>query len=134
MNAEREFWTFVESGEEPPVDGTVSTENTISELYPTSEDVTVDLALFEKDVEEYFRTKQMIKDLTEQNREIENKIKDYLGDAGHGDSENFKVAYTVSERETFDSKGFRKANPTIDVTPYLKKSPTRTFKITQKGE
>lgn len=134
MNAERDFWGFVERDEEIAVDGSVSSEETLTELYPTSADVTVDLTAFEKDVANYFNVKKMIEELTEQKREIENKIKDYMGDAGAGDAESFKVSYKSSERETFDSKGFRKANPTIDVTPYLKKTPTRTFKITQKGE
>lgn len=134
MNAERDFWDFVERDEEIAVDGSVSSEETLTELYPTSEDVTVDLTAFEKDVENYFNVKKMIEELTEQKREIENKTKEYMGDAGAGDAESFKVSYRSSERETFDSKGFRKANPTIDVSAYVKKTPTRTFKITQKGE
>jgi len=134
MNAEREFWGFVERDEEIAVGGSVSSEETLTELYPTSADVTVDLTAFESEMREYFETKKLIDDLTERSHGIVNMIKAFMGDAGAGDAETFKVSYRSSERETFDSKGFRKANPTIDVSAYLKKTPTRTFKITQKGE
>ena len=132
MKAEEEFWEYVKRDEEPPVDGHVATEETLGELYPTSSEVNVDLTSFEKDVEEYFTLGEQIAELEALRREKANKIKDYMGEAEKGEGDTFRVSYKSSARETFDSKAYRKDFPNFNYSKYLKKSTSRTFKITTK--
>ncbi len=62
------------------------------------------------------------------------KVKAFLGEAGKGESDRYRVSWTSSERRSFDSKRFAKENPDIDMDSYYKVSTYRTFKVTEKKE
>lgn len=132
MNAEAEFWKYVEEDKEPPVDGTVSTEETLGELYPTSSDANVDLTSFDAEMDEYFNICDRIKELEDLKREKANKIKEYMGDAARGEGATFSVSYRATERETLDFKNARSYIPQAVLEKFLKKSTSRMFKITKK--
>lgn len=67
--------------------------------------------------------------------ESANKIKSFMGDAGCGECDGFRVSWKSSTRRTFDSKRFAQKNPSLDLTGYYKETPTRTFRVTEtKGE
>ena len=133
MNAESEFWKLVESDTPPVVDGSDSTSETITTLYPESNDDRVDLFAYDTDLKEYMALSSQIKALTALKDEVGNKIKEYMKEAGKGESANYKVSYASSERKTFDSKRFASDHKDMVLDPYYKVTATRIFKVTEKG-
>ena len=134
MEAEKEFWDCVKNNTPPSVDGTESTSETLSMLYPESNDESVNLFAFEKDLKEYCEISSQIKHLTSLKDEVANKVKAFLTEAGRGESDRFKVSWATAERKTFDTKKFMADHKDIDMDEYYKVSSYRTFKVTEKGE
>ncbi len=131
MNAEKDFWELVKTDTPPAPDGSDSTSETISVIYPESDDETVDLTAYEGDMKQYIALTSQIKGLTAIKDELANKVKAYMGKAGRGVSEGFKVAYTSSVRNTFDAKRFSADYPNMDLSGYYKQSSVRTFRLTE---
>lgn len=132
MEAERDLFERIQAGSPPAVDGTASTSESLSVLYPKSDEATVDLFTLEADLKEYMALSIQIKALTVLKDEKANYIKEYMKDAGKGESYNYTVSYSSFERRTFDLKSFQKANNRIDLEPFFKKTLTRTFKVSEK--
>lgn len=130
--AEAEFWKLVEAKEAPAPDGTASTSDAISVLYPESNDESVNLFAYETELQQYMALSAQIKELEKLKDESANKVKAFLGEAGRGESEGYKVTWTSSSRSTFDSKRFAKEHADIDLSEYYKSSSYRTFKVTKK--
>lgn len=136
MEAEKNFWNLVENKVPPIVDGTESTTDTISALYPTStnEEGSVDLYFVQNQLDIYHDLSRHIEELTNLKNEKANIIKEFMKDAGHGECEMYKVSYTSYEKKTFDAKKFASEHKDIDLSGYYKTSNVRTFKVTKKGE
>ena len=132
MEAEKEFWNLVETNTAPSVDGSSSTSDTITTLYPNSNGETVDLFGFETDLNEYMVLTAQIKALTALKDEKANIIKEYMKEAGKGESANYKVTYTSSERKSFDTKRFSADHKDINLDEYYKTTSVRTFKVTER--
>lgn len=127
------FWNnYVLPNTPPPVDGTDSTSETISKIYPESNGDTVNLTAFESDIKEYSYLSSLLNDVKKQREEVANKIKEFMRDADKGESTGYKVSWTSSVRNTFDHKSFAKDNPNIDLTAYYKVTPCRTFKVSER--
>ena len=75
---------------------------------------------------------RQIKEMETRRDAIGNTIKSHMENAGRGDSGNYKVTWTSSDRKSFDSKSFAKENPEIDLNPYYKTTTVRTFKVTER--
>ena len=60
-----------------------------------------------------------------------NNVKSFMGEAGKGESNKFKVSWSSSVRTTFDHKKFAADNPNLDLTQYYKSSNARTFRVTE---
>ncbi len=131
MSAEKDFWELVKTDTPPAPDGSDSTSETISVIYPESDDETVDLTAYEGDMKQYIALTSQIKGLTAIKDELANKVKAYMGKAGRGVSEGFKVAYTSAVRNTFDAKRFSADYPNMDLSGYYKQSSVRTFRLTE---
>ena len=131
MSAEKDFWELVKTDTPPAPDGSDSTSETISVIYPESDDETVDLTAYEGDMKQYIALTSQIKGLTALKDELANKVKAYMGKAGRGVSDGFKVAYTSSVRNTFDAKRFSADYPNMDLSGYYKQSSVRTFRLTE---
>ena len=131
MESEEAFWKYVESKTPPATDGMTSTTDTITILYPESNGETVNLLAYEADLKSYMTFSSLIKDIERQRDEVANRIKAFLGEAGRGESDNYKVSWSTTSRSTFDSKRFASDNPDIDLSEYYKKSTYRTFKVTK---
>ena len=129
--SEEDFWKYVESKTHPAVDGTESTTETLSAIYPESTDTSVSLMAYENDLKEYMTFTSLIKDIEKQREEVANRIKARLGDSALGESNNYKVSWVSSSRSTFDHKRFASNNPHIDLSEYYKNSSYRTFKVTE---
>lgn len=129
--SESEFWKLVERKNAPIADGTSSTSDTISILYPESNGESVSLLAYESELQQYVALSAQIKELEKLKDEMANKVKAFLGEAGKGETDNYKVSWTSSSRSTFDSKRFAADHKDIDLSEYYKTSSYRTFKVTE---
>lgn len=132
MKAEEEFWKLVKDDTPPAPDGSDSCTQTIAELYPYSDESTVDISSLNLALDEYQQLSAQIKALTELRDEKANQVKIRLQDAGHGESLAYRVSYTSSERRSFDVQKFQADHKNMDLNPYYKTSTYRTFKVTKK--
>lgn len=134
MTAEKDFWNHVTQDIPPDPDGLGATTDTLKTLYADSNDDVVDLYSHGADLERYLAINQQIKELEEIRDEAANKVKAFMGEAGGGECDRFRVSWKTSTRRTFDSKRFAKENPDVDLSGYYKETSTRTFRVTeQKG-
>lgn len=132
MGAEEEFWChYVKGDTPPPVDGADSTSDTITAIYPESNDETVSLIAYETDLKQYMQYASLIKDIEKQKDEVANRIKAFMGENGKGESGGYRVSWTSSQRSTFDSKRFAADHPNMDLSNYYKTTSCRTFKVTE---
>lgn len=133
MEAEREFWTYVENGEPPMIDGSEATTNTIKTVLAESNDDTpVNLFAYDSTLEQYIALSKQIKELENLRDEMANKVKVFMDSSAKGESDKYKVSFASSLRQSFDSKRFAKDNPNIDLSDYYKTSTYRTFKVNEK--
>ena len=131
--SEAEFWRLVETKEAPSADGSASTTNTISILYPESNDESVNLFAYDTDLRKYMALTAQIKELEKTRDEAANRVKAFLGESGRGESDKYKVSFVSTSRSTFDAKRFASEHGNIDLSEYYKKSTYRTFKVTEKN-
>lgn len=134
MKEEAAFWNLVQSDIPPVADGLKSTADTLTEIYPQSNGESVDLCNYVNDLKQYMAISAEIKALEATKEELANKVKAFLGEAGKGENEHFKVSWTSSERKTLDSKRLAQEHPEIDLNEYYKISTSRTFRVTEKGD
>lgn len=132
--SEEAFWKCVQDNTPPMADGADSTTNTLSILYPESNDETVNLFAYEKDLQQYMALTAQIKELEKMKDEAANRVKAFLGEAGKGETDNYRVTWTSSTRSTFDSKRFAQEHQDIDLSNYYKASTYRTFKVSENSK
>lgn len=132
MKAEEAFMDCVKTDTPPGIDGSESSKETVSGLYPESTDEVVDLSAYGTSLDEYMALGRQIKEMETRRDAIGNTIKSHMENAGRGDSGNYQVTWTSSDRKSFDSKSFAKENPEIDLNPYYKTTTVRTFKVTER--
>ena len=130
--SEEAFWEYVKKQTPPAVDGTESTTNTISTIFPTSNTETVNLFGYEDSLRQYLALGKQIKELKALQDEMANKVKSFMNEAGRGESNNYKVSWTSADRSTFDHKKFAAEHPDVDLTDYYKLSSYRTFKVIER--
>ena len=131
--SEADFWKLVESKTSPVADGAESTSETLSTIYPESNDDSVSLLAYERDLEQYIAITKQIKELEALKDEAANRVKAFMGESGKGESAGYKVSWTSSERKTFDTNKFAADHKDIDLSEYYKSSNYRTFKVTERG-
>lgn len=135
MAAEADFWELVKNNTPPVADGSQATTAAIKTIYAESNEDTVDLTLENTALAQYIALGKQIAELEAMRDEAANKIKSFMGDAGGGECDGFRVSWKSSTRRTFDSKRFAKENPGLDLAGYYKETSTRTFRVTElKGE
>lgn len=130
--SEEEFWRLVEAKESPMADGSASTTNTISVLYPEANDESVNLFAYDTDLQQYMAISAQIKELEKMKDEVANRVKAFLGASGRGESDKYRVSFASTSRSTFDAKRFAAEHGDIDLSKYYKTSSYRTFKVTSK--
>ena len=135
MNAEKDFWYNNIQRNVPPIaDGSRSCAETITTIYPESNDNTVNLMAYETDLKQYMTYTSLIKDVEKQRDEVANRIKAFLGESGRGESNNYKVSWTSSKRVSFDSKKFAADHADMDLSDYYKSTNVRTFKVSENSK
>ena len=132
MEAEKNMKYLIDTDTPPLADGAASTTSTLNTIYSDSRDMAIGIGNFERDLDNYFRLKDQLKNIEMTIDGIENRIKAYLGECAQGEGEKYKVSWKTQYRQTFDSKRFIADHPDVDVSAYYKKSNSRPFKVTEK--
>ena len=130
--SEEAFWEYVKTNTPPAVDGAESTTEAIKTIFPTSNTETVNLFAYEDSLRQYIALGKQIKELKALQDEMANRVKDYMNEAGKGESDGFKVSWTAAEKSTFDVKRFAQEHPEADLSAYYNRSSYRTFKVTER--
>jgi putative phage-type endonuclease len=131
MGAEADLWELVKNHTPPVADGSRATTDAIKTIYAESSEDTVDLTLKLPALLQYIDLGKQIAELETMRDEAANKIKSFMGEAGGGECDGFRVSWKSSTRRTFDSKKFAKENPGLDLTGYYKETSARTFRVTE---
>ena len=131
MAAEREFWEHVKNDAAPPADGLQATTEALNDIYPDGDGQSVYLFGYDTDLAEYQRLGKVIKDLQAAHDEAANRIKAFMGKAGTGEADRYRVSWKTSARRTFDSKRFEEENPNIDLSEYYRESSARIFRVNE---
>lgn len=129
--SEEAFWEYVKNNTPPEADGLESTSETLTTIYPESNGNTVNLFAYEDSLKQYIAIGKQIDELKKLKDEMANNVKAFMGEAGKGESDHFKVSWSSSLRTSFDHKKFASDNPNLDLTQYYKSSNTRTFRVTE---
>lgn len=129
MDAERDFWKYVESDTPPPVDGLDPTTDAINTIYDKTNGVAIDLFGAESTIQQYLQLKAQIKDLEAEKTRLEQSIKEELKDFETGRCGRYVVNWKGRQKNTFQAKDFSKDNPDIDLEGYYKTSKYRVFEI-----
>ena len=129
--SEEEFWEYVKAGEAPMADGSDSTSETLKTIYPESNGETVSLMAYENDLQQYMTLSSLFDDVEKQMKEVENRIKAFMGESGYGSSDNFKVSYSHYSKKIFDHKRFAEDNPNTDISNYFQEIVVRPLRITE---
>lgn len=132
MGAEADFWELVKNRTPPVADGSRATTDAIKTIFAESSEDTVDLTLKLPALLQYIDLGKQIAELETLRDEAANRIKSFMGDAGGGECDGYRVSWKSSTRRTFDSKKFAKENPGLDLTGYYKETSARTFRVTEK--
>ena len=131
MGAEADFWELVKNRTPPVADGSRATTDAIKKIFAESSEDTVDLTLKLPALLQYIDLCKQIAELETLRDEAANRIKSFMGDAGGGECDGYRVSWKSSTRRTFDSKKFAKENPGLDLTGYYKETSARTFRVTE---
>lgn len=134
MGEEEKMAMCIKTNTPPAVDGTKSTSDAISTIYPDSDGDIVNLMAYETDLMQYNALSKQIEALEEQKKEMANRVKAFMSTAGKGESNRYKVSWSTSVKKTFDTKAFQADHKDIDLNKYYKTSSYRTFKVTERGE
>ena len=129
--SEEAFWEYVKNNTPPETDGSDSTSETLTVIYPESNENTVNLFAYEESLKQYIAIGKQIDELKKLKDQMANNVKAFMGEAGRGESNHFKVSWSSSLRTTFDYKKFASDNPNLDLTQYYKSSNTRTFRVSE---
>ena len=131
MTAEADFWELVKTDTPPAVDGTAATTEAVKTIYADNDDRSVDLFGHSTDLQQFVALGQQIKELEAMRDEFANRIKVFMGEAGGGECDGFRVSWKTQTRRTFDSKRFAKDNPGVDLSSYYNESRARVFRVTE---
>lgn len=135
MEAEKDLWWCIENDEAPAADGLPVTTDTLTEIYPDSDDeINIDLYPYEAIVKAYMETGDKMTELGKVREGYANQIKAYMAEAGTGETTEYKVTWKRRNHKTFDSKRFTKDNPDLDLSDYYKETASRAFVVKKKKE
>lgn len=135
MEAEAEFWKYVEADRPPMVDGNEATTEAIKTIYSAGTPGTsIDLFGLETTCDGIEVVKRQIKELEALKDEHENRIKVLMAENEKGRCGLYSISWTSSQRSTLDKKALKAAYPSIDFSKFETITNTRTFRISKKEE
>ena len=131
LETERFFWdNHIETRIPPPLDGSSAAEKYLNEKYKNSEPGTsIDLkSEYAGKIDRLLELKETIKQLEEQVNEIENNIKNELGEVEIGHTPQYEVNWKQVVSNRVDSKLLKKEYEDV-YNKVCKESVSRRFKI-----
>lgn len=128
-DAEKDFWEYVKTKTEPPVDSSKSCSDTLGVIYSDSRPDTIDISAYRMELLRREKLTAKIKEFETERDAIDNELKAFMCEAETGETNGYKVTWKPQTRRTFDAKRFAADNPDIDLSGYYKTSTTRIFKI-----
>lgn len=129
MEAEKDFYGYMTSGEEPPV--IPQDAESVELAHPVSNGASIELFGQQNIIREYLELKERIAALEKEADGIAATLKQDMGDAEKGTDGEYIVTWANRERRTFDKKAFQKDNPSIDLSKWEKVSTYRAFSVKQ---
>lgn len=135
IQAEDDFWKLVETKTPPPVDGSPSCAAALSERYKGGAPSILLPADSDEIIESLESDKAIMDALKKQMTEKENRLKELLGDAEEGTTDNYRVIWkTMAGRSSVPLAKVKKSSPNIykllqDNGLITMGKPTRRFSI-----
>ena len=132
LEKEIEFWEeHIQKGVPPKADGSEASEQALNNMWKDTKPESVSFGETQGDLlKQWNAIRKQRKQLDDDEREIKNKLREYMGENEQGENENFKVTWKPQKRNTFDKKQFEKDNPEL-AKKYIKQSESRVFKISE---
>lgn len=124
LEREEEFWNYVVNDQEPPIDDSNSTLETIKNLYPNSNQSTIELIDCESKIERLQTIKELMKSLKRESTQIESELRNEMQEATYGRYRTGEVSLKKQTRQSIDSKLLQELHPDI----YLEVLKETTFK------
>lgn len=132
MDAEHRFWQkYVETRKAPPADGSGSTSEAIKQIFNVESGDTVELPGMDSIFQQRALIQQQIKQLKQQQDELDNQVKVAMGSASKAICGMYSVSWKLQDTGGLDRDRIRKDYPGIDFSKYAK-SQTRVFRVTEK--
>lgn len=137
IEIEKDFWTNnIQKKIPPALDGSDASKSILDIMYPRA--IKSEVLTLSNDIENLINKRNVLienkKNLKEEIQEIDNKIKETMGENEVAITDNFKLKWSNYNVKRFDSKSFRIENPSI-YDNYLKETISRRFSISElKGD
>lgn len=130
MGAEKSFWDLVVSDTPPAVDGSQSTTEALTRVFPESDGTEIDLTYIEPHILQYKAFDDQIKALKSLQDAEKAAIEQYMGTAEKGRCGEYSISWKSSERSTFDRKAYEQNYGALPAG-CMKTSTVRTFRFTE---
>lgn len=132
IEAEEDFWNKVQTGEAPPIDGTMSTATTLGAVFNRSRDKECILGHeAENALDMIYNINEKIKELKEQKTLYENIVKREMEDAERAEVEGLVVTWNRKETERFNQSDLKKYEPNT-YKRFMKKTTSERFMVKKK--
>ena len=133
--AEYNFWTnHVMKSKPPAPDGSKSTDNVISAIYPQSDTHGITLEPLSDELKQLKDVKALISEYEKEKRILEQSIKLYMKDCEEGITPEFQVTWRTQIRTSFDVDAVIKdyVPEGTDLLEYQKSTKYRVFKVKER--
>ncbi len=131
INAECNFWNnHILTNTPPEVDETEATKEALNNVFNDTNDEEIQLDELKTLADLTFMKRQK-KELEEEIKGLENKIKEKMGNNNIDRCGRFKITWKPQRRITFDYKSLLAEHEEINASIYQKVSKSKTFKITE---
>lgn len=112
ISAEKTFWDYVVNDEEPPIDGSESTSNTLQKRYPEGYGA-IDLFGREDLIALIKNLEKSKKSIEKQMDKLKNELKKELGNHEFGQTNKYKVSWKNAKQNRIDAEQLKKKYPDI---------------------
>lgn len=127
---EKDFWqNHVMKGVIPPPDGSKACDEVIKQYFHTAKKASsVRLVGFDEKLKRREEILDYISELQEEQKQIEQEVKLYMGDNEFANSENFRVSWKNIDSTKLDAKRIKSERPEL-YADYGKVSHSRRFEV-----
>lgn len=132
MDAEGDFWKYVEADTPPPLDGGDATTEALSTIYAESNGTAIDLFGREEIAREYQEIKSSIAILKTRLTYLAQVLKQDMQEAETGVCGPYTVTWKNAVRTLISIESLRKKYPKIDLKNLMTAKKVRRFQVTEK--